>query len=137
MTDPHDPIDAALRRWHQMVAARDMRLLPELLAPDVVFRSPFVFTPYHGAAKTQALLSTVLQVFSNFRYHRSYRDAASAVLEFTADIGDRSCKGVDIISFDAAGRICEFEVLIRPASALHALSQEMGARLAQQGLAPK
>ncbi len=137
MTDPAKPIEATLQRWHQMVAARDMRLLPDLLAPDMVFRSPFVFTPYQGAAKAHALLSTVIEVFSNFRYHRSYADASSAVLEFTADIGDKSCKGVDLITFDAEGRIVEFEVLIRPASALNALSQEMAARLALKGAALK
>ena len=137
--DPADPIDLiaqAMQRWHGMVAARDMSQLPELLAPDVVFRSPFVFTPYLGAAKTHALLSTVIEVFTNFLYHRSYRDASSVVLEFSADIGDKSCKGVDIISFDAQGRIVEFEVLIRPASALNALSQQMGERLAAHGSSP-
>ena len=136
MADPAaliDPIAQALQRWHAMVAARDMSRLPDLLAPDVVFRSPFVFTPYLGAAKTHALLSTVIEVFTNFGYHRHFRDALSVVLEFSADIGDKSCKGVDIISFDAQGRIVEFEVLIRPASALNALSQQMAARLAAQG----
>ena len=136
MSDPAaliDPIAQALQRWHAMVAARDMSRLPDLLAPDVVFRSPFVFTPYLGAAKTHALLSTVIEVFTNFSYHRHFRDASSVVLEFSANIGDKSCKGVDIISFDAQGRIVEFEVLIRPASALNALSQQMAARLAAQG----
>ena len=139
MTDPAAPIDPiaqAMQRWHGMVAARDMSRLPELLSPDVVFRSPFVFTPYLGAEKTHALLSTVIEVFTNFRYHRHYRDASSVLLEFSADIGDKSCKGVDIISFDAQGRIVEFEVLIRPASALNALSQQMAARLAAQAGAP-
>ena len=51
--------------------------------------------------------------------------------------GDKSCKGVDLITFDADGRIVEFEVLIRPANALHALSQEMAARLALKGSALK
>ena len=136
MTDsaaPTDPIVQAMQRWLGMVAARDMSRLPELLSPDVVFRSPFVFTPYLGAEKTHALLSTVIEVFTNFRYHRHYRDASSVLLEFSADIGDKSCKGVDIISFDAQGRIVEFEVLIRPASALNALSQQMAARLAARG----
>lgn len=34
-------------------------------------------------------------------------------------------KGVNLISFNSDGKIVEFEVLGRPASALHALSQEM------------
>jgi hypothetical protein len=38
-------------------------------------------------------------------------------------------KGVDIIRFDEAGRIAEFEVMVRPANALMALGQAMGARI--------
>ena len=30
----------ALARWHDMVTTRDMSILNELLAEDVVFRSP-------------------------------------------------------------------------------------------------
>ncbi len=36
----------ALVRWHDMVTTRDMSILNELLAEDVVFRSPVAFNPY-------------------------------------------------------------------------------------------
>ena len=38
----------ALVRWHDMVTTRDMSILNELLAEDVVFRSPVAFNPYPG-----------------------------------------------------------------------------------------
>ncbi len=38
----------ALVRWHDMVMTRDMSILNELLAEDVVFRSPVAFNPYSG-----------------------------------------------------------------------------------------
>ncbi|HRP12574.1 MAG TPA: hypothetical protein PLK37_16230, partial [Terricaulis sp.] len=57
-------------------------------------------------------------------------DGASAVLEFSARVGDRALKGVDIIQFDAEGRIIDFEVMVRPMSGLQALGAAMGARLA-------
>jgi hypothetical protein len=38
----------ALARWHDMVTTRDMSILNELLAEDVVFRSPVAFNPYPG-----------------------------------------------------------------------------------------
>ena len=50
------------------------------------------------------------------------------VLEFSARVGNRELKGIDMIRFDAEGKIAEFEVMIRPLSALQALAAEMGAR---------
>ena len=129
-------IEQGLAEWHRMVAARNMAALPALLHPDVIFRSPFVFTPYHGAAKAHGILATVMQVFQDFAYHREFVNGESAVLEFTAKVGEFSLKGVDLIRFDGDGKIAEFEVLVRPASALHALSQEMAKRLAQLEVRP-
>ena len=52
------------------------------------------------------------------------------VLEFSAKVGDKSLKGIDMIRFDETGKIVDFEVMIRPFNALQALGAEMGARLA-------
>ena len=38
----------AIMRWHEMLETRDMSILNELLADDVVFRSPVAFHPYPG-----------------------------------------------------------------------------------------
>ena len=38
----------AITRWHEMLETRDMSILNELLADDVVFRSPVAFHPYPG-----------------------------------------------------------------------------------------
>ena len=53
------------------------------------------------------------------------------VLEFSAQVGDKSLKGIDMIRFNEHGQIVDFEVMIRPLNALHDLAAEMGARLAQ------
>jgi len=52
------------------------------------------------------------------------------VLEFSARVGDRELKGIDMIRFDDEGKIVEFEVMIRPMSGLQALGDEMKRRLA-------
>jgi len=52
------------------------------------------------------------------------------VLEFSARVGDRGLKGIDLIAFDADGLITDFEVMVRPLNGLQALGAEMGARLA-------
>lgn len=121
-----------LQAWHAMIAQRDLSRLPELLHPQAVFRSPMAYKPYEGAAAVNLILNTVLQVFEDFRYHRELVSAegSDVVLEFSARVGDRELKGIDMIRFDEAGKIVEFEVMIRPISGLQALGEEMKRRLA-------
>ncbi|WP_439888961.1 nuclear transport factor 2 family protein [Pseudomonas sp. MBLB4123] len=121
-----------LQRWHQLLAERRLSQLPELLHPQAVFRSPMAFKPYAGVALVTLILNTVSQVFVDFVYHRELvsADGLGVVLEFSARVGDRELKGIDLIRFDEQGRIVEFEVMIRPMSGLQALGEEMARRLA-------
>jgi len=57
-----------LEGWHRFVASRDHDLLASLLAEDIVFRSPFVQSPIPGRTATLLVLTTVVQIFENFRY---------------------------------------------------------------------
>ena len=52
------------------------------------------------------------------------------MLEFSARVGARELKGIDMVRFDEAGKIVDFEVMIRPLSGLQALGEQMGAKLA-------
>jgi orotidine-5'-phosphate decarboxylase len=123
---------ASLAKWHDMVARRDMSALAEIVHPEATFRSPMAFKPYHTAQAVTLILSTVMNVFEDFAYHRQFvsENGRSVVLEFSARVGERSLKGVEIIAFDADGLIADFEVMVRPFNAMQALGQEMGARLA-------
>lgn len=122
----------SLQRWHAMLAARDLNALPELLAPDAVFRSPMAHTPYPGAPVVSMILNTVIKVFEDFAYHRELAsaDGLNVVLEFSARVGEKQLKGIDMIRFNEQGQIVEFEVMVRPLSGLQALGEEMGRRLA-------
>jgi hypothetical protein len=125
-------IAASLREWHRIVASADFAALPALLRSDVVFRSPAAFKPYEGAPAVALILRTVAGVFRDFAYERQFSsaDGFDVALEFRARVGDKQLKGVDLIRFGADGRIIDFEVMIRPASGLAALADEMGRRLA-------
>ncbi len=129
------PAATTLKSWHAMVEQNDLRDLPSLLHPDAVFRSPMAHTPYPGAAAVSLILNTVLQVFADFTYHRELAttDGLNAVLEFSARVGDKELKGIDMIRFDDTGKIVEFEVMVRPMSGLQALGAEMAQRLAAHG----
>ena len=134
-------VAASLARWHHMIASRDLGGVAALARPDVVFRSPAVYKPYHSAPVLSLILNTVIGVFEDFTYHREFAsgDGLSVVLEFSARVGDRELKGIDMIRFDEQGQIAEFEVMIRPLSGLQALAAEMNQRfpaaLAAAGLA--
>src|SRR6266851_10366227 len=58
--------------WHRFVASPDRDLLASLLSEHIVFRSPFVQSPIPGRTATLLVLTTVIQIFENFRYHRTF-----------------------------------------------------------------
>lgn len=123
---------ATLAQWHGLMQNNDLRELPQLLHPQAVFRSPMAYKPYVGAPMVSLILNTVSQVFVDFVYHRELvsADGLSVVLEFSAKVGERELKGIDMVRFDEDGKIVEFEVMIRPMSGLQALGDEMSRRLA-------
>ena len=127
----HPAVRKSLAVWHDIVARKDTSTLPTIVHPDAVFRSPMAHTPYASAAALTLVLSTVIELFEDFTYHRELEsaDGLSVVLEFSARIGDKQLKGVDLVRFDEDGKILDFEVMVRPMSGLQALGTEMGKRL--------
>jgi 2,4-dienoyl-CoA reductase (NADPH2) len=125
-------VQASLKAWHAMVAAGDLSELPSILHKKAVFRSPMAHTPYPSAQAVQLILGTVVKVFEDFTYHRTYtsEDGMSAILEFSAKVNGKELKGIDQIRFDEEGKIVDFEVMVRPMSGLQALGDEMAKRLA-------
>lgn len=127
----HPAVARSLARWHDMIARKDMGGLAEIVHPDAVFRSPVAHTPYHSAAAVLVALNAAVVVLEDFVYHRQLvtDDGLSVVLEFSARVGDKLLKGIDLVRFDTEGRILEFEVMVRPMAGLQALATAMGARV--------
>lgn len=111
------------------VQNRDMDAMRATLHPDVVFRSPAVFTPYEGIEKTMELLSHVLEVFQDFEYTDELEGQGTHALIFKARVGDKQLEGMDHLTVDADGLVTGLTVMVRPLSGLIALAQEMGARI--------
>jgi SnoaL-like domain len=120
---------SAADRLRLAVEARDLDALVELLAPDVVFRSPVVHKPYHGPEAVRALLEGVMSIFEDFRYERAIGapGARDHALVFAARIGDRELQGCDFLHENDDGLIDEFVVMIRPLTGAHALAEAMRA----------
>jgi hypothetical protein len=92
--------------WHRFVASGDHDLLASLLSEHILFRSPFVQSPIAGRAATMLVLTTVTQIFENFRYHRTFVAGSHDVaLEFSANIGKWQLGGIDLIKFSKTGEM--------------------------------
>ena len=121
---------AALARWHSVVKTRDAHGLPALVAEGAVFRSPAVHAPQEGRDTVVAYLTAAFTVLGpGLAYRREWLGEDSAVLEFTTEVGGREVHGIDMITWDADGQIIDFTVMVRPAKALQAVIEHMGAEL--------
>jgi len=125
-------IPEPIARWQEIAKSRDVSDLDTLLADDVVFLSPVVHTPQRGKAITTKYLAAATMVLGgeNFRYIGQWFAKDSAVLEFVTRVDGVEIDGVDIIGWNAEGRIDCFKVMVRPLKAINALHQMMGAKLA-------
>jgi hypothetical protein len=99
------------------------------LAEDVEFRSPAVHKPYRGRDTIAPLLRVVSSVFENFRYTAEWRDGATTILFFEANVGDRELQGIDILEDGDDGLVRSLTVMIRPLSGLQAVAQAVAAQI--------
>lgn len=123
-----------LATWHELVRTRNASDLPSLLADEVVFYSPVVYTPQVGKAVTLLYLTAALHVFLNesFHYVRELSDAHGAILEFQVELDGITVNGVDMLKWNDEGRLVEFKVMLRPLKAVNLIHQKMAAMLQAQ-----
>jgi len=141
-------IEKVVENWHRQLRGEYPGGLDELLADDVVFYSPVVFTPQKGKDITKAYLNAAFNTFDGdsgsekraeqgpkkFEYTKQVLSGNQAVLEFETEMDGKYVNGVDIISCNDEGRIVEFKVMIRPLQAVNKVHQQMATMLkAMQG----
>ena len=135
---------SAVEKWYEVMKSNDMDKLDELLAEDVVFYSPVVYTPQKGKDITKMYLMAAGGVFgegtkdamsdsnkskSNFKYIKEIIGEKSALLEFESEMDGIYVNGVDVISWNEEEKITEFKVIVRPLQAVNMLHQKMQAML--------
>jgi hypothetical protein len=134
---PSLDLRAALDRWYAQVRAPDPEALFAMLHPEVVFESPVVHTPQRGREVAFRYLASAEQVLGgpDFHYVGEWLNADGAVLEFATVRDGIAINGIDLIRFDADGRIRHFKVMVRPLKAVNLLHQLMAAQLEALGAA--
>lgn len=133
-------------KWHDHLKGEFEGGLDELLAEDVVFYSPVVFTPLEGKDLAKLYLSAAGNTFSEgdeekfpgkdssaFRYTKEVMSANHIILEFETTINGTYVNGVDIMTWNDEGKISEFKVMIRPLQAVNLVHTQMKAMLQQIG----
>jgi hypothetical protein len=130
MTDVPAPVAA----WHAMARSADLARGPaglaDLLADDVVFRSPAVHGDQAGRELTTAYLSAAVVVLGpTLTYRREWYADTSAVLEFEAELDGRTVHGIDMLQWNDEGKLTEFTVMVRPIRGLEKLIEKMAAEL--------
>ncbi|MFD0422379.1 nuclear transport factor 2 family protein [Streptomyces parvus] len=136
----------AVDRFRAAVDSRDLGALDDLFTEDIRLYSPVKFTPFEGRPAVLGLFGVLLRTFEDFRYVGEFAgssqtsadgtEAPSAVLLFRATVGGKEIHGIDLVHLDEDGRIKEFTVMVRPASAVQALGEAVLAGLVADGLAP-
>ncbi len=123
-----------LETWYGFMKSHDQASLWELLHPDAVFESPVVHSPQRGREIVFKYLTAAEKVLGGpgFTYIGEWRNDTSAVLEFENEIEGIKINGIDMITFDAEGRITHFKVMVRPLKAINLLHRLMGEMLARQ-----
>ena len=135
----------AVKFWHRAMKSKEAGLWEELLAEDVVFHSPVVFTPQEGKKVTMMYLMAATGVFgsadampestgdaqteSKFRYVNEIVGENSALLEFESEIDGTYINGVDLLKWDENNKLIEVKVMVRPLQAVNMLHQKMKAML--------
>ena len=134
-------IETVVERWHQHLRSELTGGLDELLADDVVFYSPVVYTPQRGKDVTKLYLQAAGVALpgdgtaeASFAYTKQVLAGDTAVLEFETTVAGKYVNGVDIIRCNDDGRIVEFRVMIRPLQAVNAVHEQMKATL--EAMAP-
>ena len=103
---------SAIDLWHQCI--ENAALDPEMMTEEVVFYSPYVYTPIKGKKNVSRYLEAAGMVFlnSDFRY-----------IEVT--INDLYVNGVDFLIWNDQQKLTEIRVFIRPFEALNAIKEFM------------
>ena len=132
-----------LQRWFDWMHGDKTRQgLSDLLHDDVVFRSPVVHTPQEGKAITMAYLTAAGGTLDGdkktgdsgekaFKYTRIFDCGDKAVVEFETVMDGIHVNGIDMIEWDADGKIIDFKVMVRPLKAINKVHEAMGAMLAK------
>ena len=113
------------------VEARDLdAMVAQLARRTSTSTRPCRFVRSSGGEAAARVLEAVVDTFEDFRYVDELEGDGTHALIFRARIGERQVHGLDHLELDGDGRIAVFTVMVRPLSAVAALAEAMGPKVA-------
>ena len=126
-------------RSHPFLAAvedRDYDALVDTLAPDVVFHSPLISTPFVGKGPVSELFRVVsdeLLFKDELNYTHECLADDTLVVVFTSVVAGKEVEGVDVMKLDAEGKLRDITVFLRPLTGTAAVASVLSPRLGGRG----
>lgn len=117
----------AAERLMRAMRERDFAGIADVLAPDVVFKSPITAGfEFHGCDDALALLRIVRETMHDLE-HQDLIGAGDVWTQlFRVRVRGRLIEGIDLLRFDAAGNVREMTVFMRPLPSLAAFTAAVG-----------
>ena len=94
MAEPHP--------FRRAAEAKDLDLLSEALADDVVLHSPILFRGFEGKEIVTQLLTHVAATLEDLTYVDELAGGNTVCLRFKANVGDYELEGIDYLTLDDA-----------------------------------
>ncbi|MGH2640469.1 MAG: hypothetical protein ACRDGO_02085 [Actinomycetota bacterium] len=101
----------------------------DLLAPDVVYRSPVFLHPVTSPDSIAEMLETVHTVFGVPTYRSSLREGSDTMLLFDGEVDGETLQVAVVIRDGPQGLIQELTVLMRPLPVVRRFGEEVMRRL--------
>lgn len=120
-----------IQKWHKLIETKDVEVLDKLLAEDVVFYSPVVWTPQKGKGLTTMYLGAAAHLLINetFEYVREVVGKNDAILEFKTELDGVTIEGVDMLHWNEEGLLTSIKVMVRPLKAMQMIQLKMSEML--------
>lgn len=121
MAEPHP--------FRRAAEAKDLGMLSEALAEDVVLHSPILFRGFEGKEIVTQVLTHVAATLDDLTYVDELAGGNTVCLRFKANVGDYELEGIDYLTLDDDGKVADLTVFMRPMSALTRFNEQMAQRL--------
>lgn len=115
--------------WRQMARQRDFSAAAGMLHPEAVLHSPLGHEGLQGGAQVAGILCMAIGLYSAFSFGDPlWLDGGHQVaLPFEGQMGPHAARGLDLLTFDADGRVTAIEVFMRPLAVVTYLAQQVAA----------
>lgn len=122
MSAPGNPLRDALE-------ARDVSLLEGKFADDAILRSPIFSVEFQGTEELFELFEVLYEVLGEIEYTLD-QPGDPHVFAWKTEVGGEPLEGVDLVSYDDAGKINEVTVFMRPLRGIAAFLDKVGPKAA-------